>query len=63
MTSPTDRSARRDSDLLTDHLKTLKEAPFHQRGEAALRLAAVTIAALRRLETRIETLEAITDAD
>lgn len=67
MTSQKTGSARSDAPQLSDTLETqlhhLKEAPFHKRGEAALRFAAMTIAAVRRLEKRIDALETKSHAE
>lgn len=57
-TAPLSADAQRHSDVLRTELLNVKNAPVLKRGEAALRLAAMTVAALGHLETRIETLEA-----
>lgn len=51
-----------NSALLQKELKTVRDAPILQRGKAALRLATMTVAVLRRLEIRLLQLEATTNA-
>lgn len=62
MTTRTPATEHPDSDILMTKLRELDKASFHKRGEAALRLAAMTVAAIRRLESRIEKLEGQSDA-
>ena len=50
-----------NSALLQQELKTLHDAPLMRRADAALRLARMTVAVLRRLEIRLLQLEAATD--
>ncbi len=57
MTDKSPPAQQRHSDALQAELNKMKNAPILQRGEAALRLAAMTVAAMRHLETRIATLE------
>lgn len=45
------------ADALLEDLQQVKNAPLFQRGDAAVRLAASTIVALRQLERRVTALE------
>lgn len=63
MTQRTDAAATSDADALLEQLRELQTVHVFNKGEAALRFAASTVAALRRLEARITQLEAIIDGD
>lgn len=62
MTEATATDEAPNSDLLKHELKILNDAPTWRRGDAAVRLATMTVAVLRRLEIRLIKLEAATNA-
>ena len=61
MTGHDNATATAEGDVLLDRVRTLKKAPILQRGDAAIELAVLTVAVIRRLEKRISKLEDRTD--
>lgn len=57
MTNRTDHPAAPQSEVLLAQLRELKNASTFKRGEEAVRFAAMTIAVIRGLETRLNELE------